>query len=211
MMRGATAALLLLAAVPAHGAYSGLTLIPTTDVLGPGQVCFDYQLDGPFPMGSGVDVSLVNTQMGVGNRAEAGIDFDFTEGAETGAVFNGKLLLRPEESGLAAAVGVFNVGEHLSPTSYVAAGVPAGGRLRLHAGALRDPETTNGFGGLDYTVNDRVQVWAEYVAGDENASAISLAYQLTEQWGVSLAWQRPNDREADESFSLHVGCVHPAG
>lgn len=201
--------LLLIACAPAHAAYSGLTLIPTADLLGPAGVCLDYQVLGPLPVGSGVDAAFVNTQFAVGNRAELGIDFDLTAEAPTGALFNAKLLLRPVEAGLGLALGVYNVGERVSPTTYLAA-TRGGGPVRLHLGAQLTPEDeTQGFGGLDYSLTDRIQLYLDYVAGDENASALGISYQFTERWGVLFAWQRPNDRELEDGFVLDLGCVWP--
>ena len=206
----ALALLLSLGGSPAHAAYSGLTLIPTADSLAPGEVCLDYQIDGPYPVASGPDVALLNTQFGLGNRAEVGMDFHFTQDAPTGALFNGKLLLRPVEAGLGLALGAFNAGEHLSPTSYAAATLDQD-RLRLHAGAFRTADETQGLAGFDYALNDRLQLWAEHIAGDENASAVSLAYQFHPHWGISFAWQHPNHSPADDTYSLHLGCVWGGG
>jgi hypothetical protein len=209
MVRAVTLAVVIaLAGEYAHAAYTGLTLIPTAEALGPGHVCMDQQLDGPFPVGSGVDVSLLNTQMGVGNRAEVGVDFDFTKGAEAGALFNGKLVLRPGGGGWSVAVGVHGIGEGLSPTTYAVAGHDWRERLQVHAGAQRTPGgEVQGFAGVVYELGERIQLWLEHVAGEENASAVSLACELTEHWGISFGWQGPNDGEAEASYSLHVGCV----
>jgi len=57
--------------------------------------------------------------------------------------------------------------------------------------------------------SDRLQLWVERIAGEENASALTLACQLTERWGLSLAWQHPNGGEGDDSYSLHAGCALP--
>lgn len=210
MTRGVWISLLLLVACgPARAAYSGLTLIPTADLVGPAGVCLNYQVLGPLPAGSRVDAAFVNTQFGVGNRAEVGIDFDLSADAPTGALFNGKLLLRPVEAGLGLALGVYNVGEHVSSTTYLAA-TRGDGPVRLHLGAQLTPEDeTQGFCGLDYSLTDRVQLYLDYVAGDENASALGVSCQFAERWGVLLAWQRPNDRGLEDGFVLDVGCVWP--
>ncbi len=210
-MRLLTALVVLtLTRTPAWGAFSGLTLIPTADTLGPGQVCLDYEVDGPYPVGSGPEVVLLNSQLGVGNRAELGLDFDPSAEAASGAMLNGKLLLRPADRGFGLAVGFFNVGEELAPTGY-GVGTLNGGRLRLHAGVQGRPEGTEVFGGLDCAITDRLQFWAEHVRGDDGASALSLAYQSHPHWGISFGWQDPNDGEADRSYSVHAGCVWPAG
>lgn len=196
------------ASLPAHAAYSGLTLVPTADILGPEQSCLAYQLCGPFPVGSGVDAAFVNTEFAVGPRAEVGIDFDFTTDAPTGAVFNSKLLLRPVEAGVGLAVGALNVGENLRPTSYIAA--TRGGLVRLHAGALLTPDNeVQGFGGLDYSLNDLTQLYADYIAGDDNFAALGISYQFADRWAVLFAWLHPNSPDVDDSFLLDIGCVYP--
>lgn len=199
---------LLAAGGPAWAAYSGLTLIPTADLLGPGQACLDYQVFGSFPMGR-VHAAYVNTQFGVGNRAELGLDFDLTEDAPAEASFNAKLLLRPLDRSPGVAVGIYNVAEHLRPSSYLAA-TQGAGAARLHAGAIRTPEDeTQGLAGLDYSLSDRVQLCADYVAGDGNGSALGIAYQFSGRWGILIAWLRPNDREAEDSYTVDIGCVWP--
>jgi hypothetical protein len=199
----------VLCAGPVCAAFSGLTLIPTADVMDPGQVCVDYQVDGPFPVGSGPEAVLLNTQYGVGSRVEVGIDFDLSEGAPTGAVFNGKLALLPVETGLGVAVGSFNAGEHLVPTTYGVATLDLG-RLRCHLGVQDSPEETGVLSGLDVSVSEQLQLWAEHISGDEGASALSLSYQFGPRWGISLAWQDPNEAGADNSYSIHAGCVLPS-
>jgi len=210
MTRGLALSLLLaVAAAPAHAAYSGLTLIPTADMLAPGQVCLDYQLFGPYPIGSGVDAAYLNTQAALGSRAEVGVDFDFTADAPSGAVFNGKLLLRPVESGLGVAVGTYNVGGNLRPTTYAAA-TRGGGPFRLHLGAQRTPdEETQGFAGVDYSISDLAQVYLDHIAGEENFTAVGISYQFTSRWAVLAAWLRPNDRELEDGFAIDIGCVWP--
>jgi hypothetical protein len=203
--------LAVFASGPAQAAYSGLTIIPTADLLAPGQACVDYQVYTPTAFGSGPEAVYVNTQYALGNRGEVGMDFDLTQDAPTGAVLNGKLALRPVDTGLGLAAGIYNAGETLRPISYLAATAEAGGRLRLHAGLHRTPdEETQGFAGAEYQVGERLWLWGECLAGDENASAATVYYQLSDRWGISIGLQRPNDRECDDSLVLAIGCVHPA-
>jgi len=203
--------LALLASGPAQAAYSGLTVVPTADVLAPGQACVDYQVYTPTAFASGPEAVYVNTQYALGSRAEVGMDFDLTQDAPTGAVLNGKLALLPLDTGIGLAAGIYNAGENLRPISYLAATAEVSDRLRLHAGAHRTPdEESQGFVGAEYQVGQRVWLWGEYLAGDENASAATLYYQLSDHWGISIGLQRPNDRECDDSLVLDIGCVHPA-
>jgi len=204
------AAVFVLATSPCLAAYSGLTIIPTADVLPTGHVCVDYQTYARTRLGAGADAAYLNTQTGVGDRAEMGIDLDFTQDAETGALANGKVSLRPVESGLGIAVGVYNAGDNLRPFSYLAATRPVGERLRLHLGAQRTPERDNqGFAGLEYGLTERVWLWGEYLAGDENASAVTIYYQCSEHWGIALSLQRPNGRDSDDMIVVDIGCVRP--
>lgn len=202
--------LLVFAAAPCYAALSGLTIIPTADVLPPGHVCVDYLVYSPSPLGSGVQAAYLNTQCGIGNRAEVGIDFDFSEDPATGAILNGKVVLRPMDTGLGLAAGVANAGENLRPISYVVATKPWSDRFRLHLGAQRTPDEDNqGFLAADYAVTERIWIYGEYLSGEENASAVTLYYQLTEEWGISLALQRPHDDESENSIVLDIGCVRP--
>jgi len=208
--RAGLAVALMLVASPCLAAYSGLTIIPTADVLPSGHVCVDYQAFAPTHLGAGVKAAYLNTQTGVGNRAEVGLDFDFTQDADTGALANAKLSLRPVDSGLGLAAGVHNAGDNLRPFSYLAATKPIGERLRLHLGAQRTPNRENqGFAGLEYSVTERVWLWGEYLAGDENASALTLYYQCSEHWGIAVGLQYPNDDEADTMIVFDIGCVRP--
>ena len=205
------ALLLLVWAAPGFAAYSGLTLIPTADVLGPGEVCVDYYFDGSFPVGSGVGYALFCTQYGVGNRLEMGVDFDLTEDGDPGALFNAKLMLRPVDSGLGLVLGVHNIAERTPSTTYLVATTPVTEKRRRHAGAQRTPEDeTQGIAGLDYYFEGRLGFYGEYTAGDENSSMLSAYYQLTDRWGIIFGWARPNDSEADDWWAVDIGCVWPS-
>ncbi len=210
-MRGLAVLLLLVWAAPGFAAYSGLMLIPTADVLGPGQVCVDYYFDGGFPVGSGVGCALFDTQYGIGNRMEVGLDFDLTKDADTIPLFNAKVMLRPIDTGLGAALGVHTIGEHIRSTTYLITTKPVTENLRLHAGAQRTPEDeTQGIAGLDYYCEGRLGFFAEYTSGDGNSSMLSAYYQLTGRWGVALGWGIPNDSESDNWWAMNIGCVWPS-
>lgn len=201
---------LVFASIPAYAAYSGLTIIPTADLLPAGHVCVDYQLHLPTALGRGVDAAYLNTQTGVGNRAEVGLDFDLGEGGGTTALLNGKLALRSMDTGTGLAAGFCNAGEDVRPTSYLAATRCLSHRLRAHVGVQRtDAGGNQGFGGVDCDLTGRLWMYGEYLAGDENASALTLYYQLTEHWGVSLSLARPNDPQCEDSIIVDIGCVLP--
>jgi hypothetical protein len=210
LIRAGATLVFIAVGAPSFAAYSGLTIIPTADVLPAGHVCVDYQAFAPTQLGAGVNAAYLNTQTGVGNRAEVGVDFDFAQDADTGALANGKLSLRPVDSGLGIAAGLFNAGDNLSPFTYLAVTKPVGERLRLHLGAQRTPDRENqGFAGVEYGVTERVWLWGEYLAGDENASALTLYYQCSEHWAIAVGLQHPNDEEADTMIVFDIGCVRP--
>ncbi len=211
-MRVLAGLVLLLWAAPGFAAYSGLMLIPTADVLAPGEVCVDYYCDGDFPVGGGIGAAVVESQYGVGRRAEVGLDFDLTKGADTIPVLNGKVLLCPADRGLGLALGVYNVGEGVSPISYLVATRELGGYCRVHLGVQRTPEQEmQTLAGAEYCFEGRLSLAAEYLAGEENSSMISAYYQFTDDWGAAFGWGVPNDRESDNWWAINVACTWPAG
>lgn len=210
MFRTVTLVIVLLTTTQAFGAYSGLLVIPTADVLPPGHVCVDYQAYSPTTVGDSLEAAYLNTQMGVGNRAEAGLDFDFSSEPASGLILNGKFAVRPVDTGLGLAVGSYNIGDQLQPAIYIAATRPISERFRLHCGAQRTPaDDTQGFAGVEVSLTDKLWLWLEHLAGEENASAFTAYYQLTDHWGIALGYQRANDREGDDLIVLDIGCVRP--
>jgi hypothetical protein len=190
-----TALALYGAAFPAWSCYSGLILIPTTDVTGAYTWAIDVQYQG-YSRAFRTDALILNTEIGIGDRVEVGFDADITSQVEVERRFllNGKVVLfRSEEKGFALAAGFTNYHSRFAPIAYVV-GSKDFGVLRAHAGVQydRDAHRWDGFVGLDRTFESGWAVMADYTGGEENYSSVGFGKQFTERFGLFLGAQWPN-------------------
>ncbi len=193
MTRALIVVLMLLPVAPAGAADTGLALIPTADTLAPRQYRVEYQAQGPWPIVGGVGDEQVQSEFGLG-LGEIGVDYDLPRGAEAGALLNAKLVLRPTSERVGLALGVLNIGEHQMRIDYVVMSMRPVPRTQVSVGMQRTGAGVNeGFAGIAQSLSSTLQVYAETIAGAENASAVSLAYQVSNPLGVLLTWQRFHD------------------
>lgn len=193
-LRTAILALLLgFLGLPAFRAcYSGLVLIPTTDVTGHWMWAVDLQWQGTshlFETGAFV----VNTEVGIGDRFEAGLDFDLSEGASETVYFNAKyVLLKGTDGRFSAAVGIQNTTKDARSSPYAVATLDLG-PFRSHVGMQRTPgaDRTDPFFGIDRTFGDRWQLMADYTAGLGNFASAGVGY-MRGNWQVVVGSQWPN-------------------
>lgn len=193
-------ALAVLATLPVRACYSGLVIIPTTDTVGAGQYGVEFQTDGDFPTPE-PDTYILNTQFGVTDRFEAGVDFDFSDGGNPELLFNAKYVFLKSKN-VSAAVGVCNAGEHSSANPYAVL-TRDYGFGRLHAGALRSDDKTFWFAGADTPITDKLTLMADYTSGDENYSSAGLGYQFNDHCGLLAGAQFPN-AGGDTLYTVHL-------
>ena len=196
------ASLLFITTIPARSCYSGLTIIPTADVVGASQYSLDLQSDGSLPVPR-ADLYLLNTEIGIGDRFETGIDFDLSEDADPRVLFNAKYVLaRDAGCTRALAVGISNLAEGVKSVPYVAgtAGLQA---FRLHLGMLHQEGQDRWFAGVDRDLTEKVNLCVDYTNGDENYSSVGVGYQFTESTGISAGVLFPNGG-GDTEFTLHL-------
>lgn len=202
--------LLVLAAAPALACYTGLTIIPTADVIGANTYGIELQLDGDVPTPA-PDTRILNTELGFGDRLEAGVDLDLSEGADHRVLFNAKCQIARNAQGTKLlALGVCNVGHGLHASSYVVA-TRDYGTVRGHLGLIRTTEANRPFVGLDRPLNDRVTSMVDYTAGDESCSSVGINYQHDDRFGVLGGLQFPN-AGGKTLFTVHFvfnGPYHP--
>ncbi|MHB9130117.1 MAG: hypothetical protein ACYDBB_03380 [Armatimonadota bacterium] len=197
-----TLALLLTAWAPVRACYSGLVLIPTADMVGANNFSLDAQVDGSLPECE-VDLKLLNTQFGFGDRFEAGVDFDLSDNADTRALFNAKYLLATYQGGKGAlAVGTSNIGNHLTSLPYLVATQDLTA-LRGHAGVIRIDGRNRWFVGADRALNEQCTLMGDYTHGEENYSSLGLEYCPNDRWSVLAGVQFPNEGGATR-FSMHL-------
>lgn len=196
------AVLMILLAAPVSAGYSGLTLIPTADMVPRGEYTLELQIDGTIPA-TGVDIWLVNTQFGLSDRMEAGLDLDLSEEAETRALLNAKYLLHDGRGrGPSLAVGTANVGTSLRASPYLVM-TQHFGPARCHVGGIRTESSNHWFVGVDRALTDRLTVLAEHISGEENFSSGAVSYQFSDRFGVHAAVQVPNSSDADVLYTVH--------
>lgn len=101
-----------------NASYPGLLVVPTTDIVLPGDYVAELQVDGDLTNELDCAMSL-NSQVGLNTRLEEGLDVDLSGAADARLLLNAKYLLTPSgEEGAAFAMGVCNVGPGLKATPY---------------------------------------------------------------------------------------------
>ena len=192
----------------ASACYSGLVIMPTVDQVGEGTYSLEYQMDGSIP-GGRADTHLLNAEFGLGSRAEVGVDFDLSDGAQTRAMLNAKLTLvsRPEK-GYEVAAGVYNVGRNMKACPYVV-GAHNCCDSRLHLGIVKIENKARWMVGADHPLNERVTLMADYTNGRENAASLGMNYVISDSVSILAGVYLPNASGEDDGFSVHFCCVGP--
>jgi hypothetical protein len=195
--------LLAVAALPAWACYSGLVNIPTADVVEPGQYGIELQFDDSFARGS-EDTRIVNTELGLTPRFEAGVDFDVSREAESRVMLNAKYILWPAGEGRPAlALGICNVGRRATNTPYLVA-TREFRSVRGHLGAARIDHRDCWIIGADRAVTDKLTLMADYTSGSDNSATIGGSYQFTDSFGIMAGVILPNCHDEDTEFTVHL-------
>lgn len=198
---------LLGAALPAQACYSGLTIIPTAEVIGANTYGIELQFDGSIPTPS-PDTRILNTELGFGERFEAGVDFDLSEDADPRVLLNAKYQLsRDAEGTKLLALGVCNLGSGITASPYLV-GTRDFGTHRGHLGVIRTEEADRAFVGVDKALSDKVTGMVDYTAGEENYSSVGISYQYDDRFGVLAGLQFPN-AGGETLFTVHLVLTGP--
>jgi hypothetical protein len=184
----------LMARLPAWACYSGLVIIPTTDVAGAYTWTIDVQWQG-LSHALKTDQLILNTEIGIGDRFEAGIDVDASSNeVDRRALFNAKcVLLKNDRLRFAVAGGVQNVTSTFTPHPYLVAS-KEWRALRVHFGVQREAEGkgNHAFFGVDRCFGEHWQVMADHTAGPENYSSAGIGWSAG-PWQIVLGGQWPNE------------------
>lgn len=195
----------LLALLPATACFSGLVGIPTTDLVSPCEYSVIAQFDGVVP-GHTVDTYLLDTEFGLTDRFEAGLDYDFSAGATTRALFNAKYVPPVEDGALPYAVGVFNVGRHVKASPYIVVS-PDTALARLHAGAIILDGTPQAMFGADRALG-RYTLMADYTTGAASYATVGVYTDLTERVNLLAGAYFPN-AGGETLFTVQLGFCGP--
>lgn len=197
-------AVLLGLSLPGRCAFSGLAIIPTADVVPHGQYVVALQDDGVMS-GMETDAFLLDSEIGIGDRFETGLDYDLTDSL---AIFNAKYVaLTNHAKTQALAVGVSNVanGEEASPYLVGTTTLPA---FRLHGGLWRLEDKIRPFVGIDRNFSSRLNLSADYTGGDENYTSVGINYQFSCHLGVFAGILYPH-AGGDTEFELFLNFAGP--
>lgn len=183
------------ASLPAAACYTGLILIPTTDTACAYTWVVDLQYQS-YSNAFKTNALIVNTELGLGDRAEIGLDLDVTPDAnqERRVLLNAKLVVfKSERHGFSCAVGFGNMTPSFATRAYVVATEDLK-VLRLHAGLQyhKNQYRTDAFVGLDRRFANGFVLMADYTNGDPNFASAGIGYVVSEKFGFSAGVQYPN-------------------
>jgi len=198
--------LMLLVAVPVFACYSGLNLIPTVDMLDKGSLSLDLQIEGKVD-GLQSDTWILNSQYGLSDRLELGVDHDFSDGASPRNLLNAKFLLPAAATlKMPIALGICNVANESKPDLYVVTAYEAS-IARLHFGVGKFSSENQWFVGLDKDVLG-CTLMLEYMQGQANFSAIGFSRDISKNLAASVGFEHPND-DSDNRYTMHITWTFP--
>ncbi|MCL5105454.1 MAG: hypothetical protein M1133_15270 [Armatimonadetes bacterium] len=193
--------LLIMASPPVLSCYSGLLIVPTTDTVEMGQFSAELQIDGSVPERN-VSNGLINTEFGISDRLEAGVDFDWSETADERVLPNFKyIVFNDKNRRFAGAVGVCSAQPRIANNPYAVIG-RAWSSCRLFSGIQRANGSTRWFVGADHRVSDRFTLMADFTNGGDNFSSFGFNYQINNRFGIMAGAEFPNV-SGDTLFTIH--------
>jgi hypothetical protein len=193
---------LALGSGPGHACFTGLTVIPTSEVMDRGDYGIELQYDGVFAS-AGDEARVVNTEFGLARNLEAGVDFDLSPDSEARVLLNAKYrLFAPEDNPASFAIGVCNVG-HGSKSSPYLVGSYALKQANAHLGLVRSEGATRWFSGVDYALTDQMSLYGDYTSGDESFASIGGSYQFSDRYGLMAGVLLPNASDEATEFKVH--------
>ena len=192
--------LLMLSALPAFATYTGLLIIPIAETVGADQYTVDLVYNGVVG-GTNIITNFIDTEIGMGNRFEAGVDFGLDKDTEPAIIGNAKYLLYSKYNQQALAVGVYGWGQNSSSFPYIV-GLKNLGVFRLHLGAARSSGENQWFTGADRTFN-KWTLMADYTSGSGNFSSAGFKYQFNDRFGIMAGTVFTNN-SPNSNFTLQL-------
>ncbi len=185
----------------AQGFPTSLNIVPTADILEPGQARIELENDGYPSLLKGDSERYLLMEFAATNRFEMGADLYQIEGRDTWAL-NGKYQLLAESKALPAlAIGAIDLGQGLKP-GYFAAAAKDIGRFRLHAGGITDGGKVHPMAGLEYPLSESLCLLADWIEGGGNYRTVGLYKTLKgDVTAINLAIGFPN-ASGDEKLVL---------
>lgn len=191
----------LTATAPALGCYSGLVVIPTADTIGKGQYGIELQVDGVLPSQSS-ETRVINTEYGISDKMEIGVDFDQSKGVEASKLINAKFVIaKLYGANTSIAAGICNLADQSKSNPYLVATKELSA-CRVHFGAIHMDGKGRMFAGVDRAINDKITLMADYTNGLDNYSSFGLSYQFNSSKSLLAGVEFPNV-SGDSLFTVH--------
>jgi hypothetical protein len=202
---GLTLVLIAGATVGVRACPTALNIIPTADVLDPGAVSLQAEVDGhPTPLASGATLLLL-TQVGLPGGVELGVDV-FNLNHDDTFFWNAKWQLRAENQRYpAVAIGATDI-THQGETRqwYVAAtrSLPDD-RTQLTVGHLYN-DRHRSMVGVSYSLADPWALYADWTSGPEAYATLGVSRTLAGGWCALLYGARNNTSRDDGFVGLNL-------
>lgn len=192
----------IFASLPCRAAFTGLVVIPTADKVPAGHYYLELQTDGAPPTPQ-ANTLFFNTEVGVNDRIEAGVDFDLHNDSGQFALLDAKYVFARASGGrLAAAAGIANVGNNSFSSLYAVVSRDLG-LVRGHLGMIGSGGA-QWFTGADSAVSDKVTLMADYTSGGENFASLGVSYQFDAHFSLLAGALFPNDG-GSALFTMQLG------
>ena len=195
------ATLLAVGVLSAWAGPTGLTVIPTADVLEPATGSLEFEAEGRrTPFGGDGDSSML-FEIGLPQGIEAGIDTSIT--SSEGPWLNVKWLVAGEtQYSPAVAIGLQGIGQNTTAESYVAVSKDVG-KVRLHTGGIRTGHHFYGMVGAEVQVGPRLTASADAVSGHAGTTSVGLGWEISDT--VTVAGARILADAGNDRWYLNIG------
>ena len=194
---------LFVSAGPILGSATGLIVISTADTLPAGEYVIEPGANGPTNDG-GENNYLLGTEFGISGNLEAGVDYDFSQGAEQRTVFNAKYVFKlSSKRGLRGGIGIDSLSAGLRAKPYVVLTWRPSTYFGVHAGVFDLVDECCWFFGADCSPSSRLTLMADHTSGSGNLSSVGFFYRLTDWVGIQAGMLIPNNK-FDPTYSLLI-------
>jgi len=182
---------------------TGLTVIPTADVLAPATGSLEFEAVGRQVAFGGDCDRAVLFEIGLSQGIEAGIDTSIS--SSEGPWLNAKWLVRDETALLpAVAVGLQNVGEDVVAEPYLVLAKDVG-KVRVHIGGVRTGHRIYGMLGAEVPAGPQLTACADYVSGHAGTASVGLSWEISDTVSVAAARIFANDSEEEDNWYFNLG------
>ncbi len=197
------AVLLVISLSPVWAGPTGLTVIPTADVLEPATASLEFEAEGRHvPFGGDCDRFML-LQIGLPQSLELGIDGCVT--SSEGPWLNAKWVMMSETPRFpSVAVGLQSVGKDTTAEPYLALSRDVG-RVRLHTGAIRLEHHNSWIFGVESSLGPGLAVCGDYVSGTAGTTSLGLSWEISDTIAVAAARIFANDSEEEDNWYFNLG------